>query len=814
MFISNFFVMSLYSNTISGIILNEKKEPIEFANITLFKTNDSLPISTTLSDSLGVYTFLNLAENNYSIEISYLGYITDSIKNISIKDRVDIININNRIDTIIVQDNEIQLNEIQLKLSSTTLTEVQVTATKPIYERKADRIIFNVENSVYSQGSDAMQALSKAPRVQLNNNEIKIAGRGDAAVLINDRLVRMSGEELSQYLKSIPSNDIQKIEVIPNPPAKYDAQGAALINIVLKKNKKQGYNGSIIGSFTQAQYQGGSLGATINYTKKKVSFNSSITNLVNKDYSEESNILQFNDQIWRDTAISKKLYNTLSGRFGLIVNINDKNTVGINYKGSWNNVFRNDENIITKIRTDYDVLLKNIEVNASINRKFYTHILTNYYTFEIDTLGKKLDIGFDFINSFRNINRTYSNDSYYGLDSLLSLPQENTTGKQKSYIYAINFDMEHPAKYGHWKYGIKSTYVKIRSDNKQNILQLDNKYKLDSTRSNLFNYKEFNQAVYCSFSKTIKKIDLEIGLRLEYTQLRGVLISINQVNKQQYIRPFPSLMLQYKHSEKNQINFSVDSRINRPSFSQLNPFRYYTSQYSYSEGNPYLQPLFSYGVSLEYIHKKNYSFSLYYNYTKNNSNPIQYTDTINKTNFWRWESFGRNIHDLGTYNRFDFNIKNRWDINVYLDLYIDFFKSPYLYKKSKRIYWSMELGLNNDFIFDKHSRFTGNLNFIFLPPGRSRGEKTMRGYYQLDIGLKAKLLKNKQLVISLYANNILKSKQSNGYLINNTGLYSSYTNYYNNRAFVLSISYSFGNKGIKTKTKAKQIENVDVNRTK
>lgn len=810
MSILNYITMSLYGNTISGIIHNDKKQPIEFANITVFKTNDSLPVSTTLSDSLGAFTFSNLAENNYSIEVSYLGYVTDTIKNISIKDRVDIINIENLIDTIIVQNNAIQLNEIQLKLSSTTLNEVQVIATKPIYERKTDRIIFNVENSVYSQGSDAMQALSKAPRVQVNNNEIKVAGRGDAAVLINDRLVRMSGEELSQYLKSIPSNDIQSIEVIPNPPAKYDAQGSALINIVLKKNKKQGYNGNVTGSFTQAQYQGGSLGITFNHTKNKVSFNSSVTNLANKDYSEESNILQFNDQIWRDTAINKKLYNTLSGRFELTININDKNTVGINYKGSWNNVFRNEEDIITKVKANNDVLLKNIEVNASINRKFFTHILTTYYTIEIDTLGKKLYIGFDFINSYRNINRTYSNDSYYGLDSLLILPQENTTGKQKSYISAINFDMEHPAKYGYWKYGIKSTYVNIRSDNKQNILQLDNTYKLDSTRSSLFDYKEYNQAMYISFSKTIKKVDIELGLRLEYTQLKGVLISKNQVNKQQYIRPFPSLMLQYKHSERHQLFFSVDSRINRPSFSQLNPFRYYISQYSYSEGNPYLQPLWSYGVSLEYIHKKNYSFSLYYNYTKNNSNPIQYTDTTNKTNFWRWESYGRNIHDLGTYNRFDFNIKNRWDINVYIDLYIDFFKSPYLYKITKRVYWGMELVLNNDFIFDKNSRFTGNLNFNFLPPGRSRGEKTMRGYYQLDLGLKAKLLKNKQLVIGFNANNIFKSKQSNGYLINNTGLYSSYTNYYNNRAFILSISYSFGNRSIKSKSK--QIENVDVNR--
>ena len=133
--------MQLIANNINGVVVNELKQPIEFANITVFKTNDSIPVATTLSDSLGGFTFSNLAENNYSIEVSYVGYITDTIKNISIKDRVDIINVENRIDTILVQNNAIQLNEIQLKLSSTTLNEVQVTATKPIYERKADRII-------------------------------------------------------------------------------------------------------------------------------------------------------------------------------------------------------------------------------------------------------------------------------------------------------------------------------------------------------------------------------------------------------------------------------------------------------------------------------------------------------------------------------------------------------------------------------------------------------------------------------------------------------------------------------------------------
>lgn len=811
MFILNNITISLYGNTISGIIYNEKKQPIEFANITVFKSNDSIPVATTLSDSLGAFICSNLAENNYSIVVSYLGYITDTIKNISIKDRIDIINIENRVDTIIVQDDAIQLNEIQLKLSSTTLNEVQVTATKPIYERKADRIIFNVENSVYSQGSDAMQALSKAPRVQVNNNEIKIAGRGDAAVLINDRLVRMSGDELSQYLRSIPSNDIQKIEVIPNPTAKYDAQGAALINIVLKKNRKQGYNGSVTGSFTQAQYQGGSLDATFNFTKKKVSLNSSITNQVNKFYREETHILRYTDQTWKDTMQNPQKVNSIFGRFNLIYDVNDKHQLGFSYNGNWNYVFWDKEFITTRIRDNEQELLQTIINTANNKRNLYNHNLVTFYTFKIDSLGKKLNIGFDFFNNYKNINRNYTNATYDGNDSLLShpIPQENTNGIQKSYIYTVNVDMGHPVKYGTWQYGIKFTYFNISSDNKQSILQTDNTYQLDSTRSNIFSYKEFNEAIYGSFNKSFNKLELQFGLRLEYTQLKGTLITTGNVNKQQYIRPFPSLMIQYKKSDNHQFNFSINSRIDRPAFYRLNPFKYYYNQFTYGDGNPTLQPLFRYTFSLNYLLKQNYSFSLYYNYSKNVAGQVTYIE--NKNIHFRWEA-DRQLHNLGITIESKFNLKDRWIPNLEMDAHIDFLNSAYLFNTNKRKYWGMSLSFNNDFIFDKNNRFSGNLNCYFTPNGYGQTELTMRTYFDLSMGIKLQLLKHKQLILAITGENIIKSIGTNGYKINPTGEYFSFTNYYNDRVFTFSIMYKFGNEGLKIKSK--QLENLDIKRTK
>lgn len=779
----------IHAVNIKGNIIDEKNRPIEFANITLFSAIDTVVVSTTFSDSSGFFELLNIHRGDYFLEISYLNYKKDSL-------------------LLSVFEDSVETGTISLQPLANSLDLVTITANKPIYERKADRIIFNVENSVYSQGSDAMQTLSKAPRVQVNNNEIKIAGRGDAAILINDRLVRMSGEELSQYLRSIPSNDIQKIEVIPNPPAKYDAQGAALINIVLKKNGKQGYNGSVTGSFMQAQYQGGTLGFNINFSKQKVSFSASITDRFNKGFAEEIHELQYSDQIWKDTMQNPQKVNSIFGRFSINYDISKKHQLGLNYNGNWNNVFWDKEYITTRIRDNNQELLQSIINTANNKRNFYNHNLVTYYTFKIDSIGKKLNVGFDYFNGYRMNNRNYNNKVYNKFDTLLNIPIpfENTNGLQKSNIYTTNIDLEHPVKYGVWQYGLKFTHLRINSKNTQSVLQNSN-YIIDTTRSNAFLYNENTQAVYASFIKSYKKIEIEAGMRIEFTQLKGIIESNNITNKQQYIRPFPSLMIQYKKDEKHQINYSINTRIIRPTFGQLNPFRYYTTPFNYSEGNPYLQPIYSFNTSVEYVYKQNYSFSIYYNYTHNNTGQVQYTDTINKTYLSKWEG-NRQIHDLGCFYQFYFSIKGRWQPSISIDAFVDFFKSPYLYNLKKRITWGMSLNLNNDFIFDKQQRFTGNLNFYFTPPS-PRQENFNRAYYKLDIGLKAKLLKEKQLTISCNANNILKSKQPNGYFTNPTGQYSSFQNYYNDRFVTFSINYKFGNKTIRSKEKQNNNENIN-----
>ena len=277
-------------------------------------------------------------------------------------------------------------------------------------------------------------------------------------------------------------------------------------------------------------------------------------------------------------------------------------------------------------------------------------------------------------------------------------------------------------------------------------------------------------------------------------------------------------MLQYTINENHQLNFSSNSRIDRPAFYQLNPFRFYYTQYNYAEGNPNLKPLNSYNFSLDYVLKENYTFSFYYNYSLNGAFQVRYVNADDTTNYAFWESDGRKMHDFGTYNEFNFSIKDKWNINTYIDAYVDFLKSPYIFNATKLIFWGMQLGIDNDFTFDKQSRFTGNLNLFCKeknsahPAKRNYGEITMRGFYQLDFGLKAKLLKSKQLILTLNAYNVMRSKDTNGYFLTPTGEYFSFTNFYNDRVFSFSFMYKFGNSNLKTRNK--KTENTDINRAK
>lgn len=217
-------------NTITGKIVGQANEPIEYAEVILH-TLDSIAIKSELTNEEGVFTFKDIARGTYKLNIQYFSQNIFS-KIIKLEGSLDL-------ETIITD-------------AGLNLSEVVITGKKPLIERKVDRLVFNVENSVAATGGNGLDALKLTPRIKVQNDEISMIGKGSVAVLINDRIVPMSGTDLATYLKSLNAEDIKSIEVISNPPAKYSAEGnSGLVNIVFKKSKNDAWNASLRSIYQQ-----------------------------------------------------------------------------------------------------------------------------------------------------------------------------------------------------------------------------------------------------------------------------------------------------------------------------------------------------------------------------------------------------------------------------------------------------------------------------------------------------------------------------------------------------------------------------------
>ena len=236
-------------------MISNKSKPVADVNILLFRLPDSFLIKGVLTDSIGAFEFNDLSSGNYFIK-TYRDGFRDSIIEIPGSSFSTPLHV-----------------ELVLNMGA-SLKEVAVTYRKPLIERRSDKLIFNVENSIANIGGEALDALSKTPGIRVNGDNISIVGKSSIRIMINDRLLEISGPDLVNYLKSISSDNISAIEVVTNPSAKYDAQGnSGLINIRLKKNNKEGWSVGLRSSYIQATYPSAATGVNVNYKKKKIAIN-------------------------------------------------------------------------------------------------------------------------------------------------------------------------------------------------------------------------------------------------------------------------------------------------------------------------------------------------------------------------------------------------------------------------------------------------------------------------------------------------------------------------------------------------------------
>ena len=399
-----------------------------------------------------------------------------------------------------------------------------------------------------------------------------------------------------------------------------------------------------------------------------------------------------------------------------------------------------------------------------------------------------MSVNFDYFGYKNNENRNFNT---------IDLLSANNTSEQNIENYSAKIDFEHPFSWIELSYGAKFSFIKTDSD----VNYFDTTAGtpvFDATQSNAFQYKENTQSFYVSGTKKISdKWETQLGLRLENTQTQGLSLTLNQKNKNNYTKFFPTFYITYTPDEKNSISLNYNKRINRPSYNRLNPFRWYSNPYSYVEGNPFLQPSFSNNLELNYTFDDNWTNSVYFSHTKNGFEQLTIVD--NSTNIQKTvaENFF-NTSVIGISESYTFN-KLKWlSSTLSFDWSYNWAKSliPITNQnlKGANAYFS----ISNDFILNKNKTLLFNISYWYNFKGVSDLDKSS-AYSQLDTSFKYLTL-DKKLQISLNVNDILKT---------NKPIYTSYTNntqidyknYYDLRMFRITISYAFGNKNIEVERK-------------
>ena len=597
------------ASKISGVIKDGNEKTLESATITLIKATDSSVVKVAIADKAGRYQFENITTGKYLVNVSATGHDAGFSSLVEVKEG----------------NASIEVPVIVLQPATKSLGAVVVTSKKPLIEQKIDRMVINVEASVTNVGSSALEVLEKSPGITVDKDgNISLKGKQGVVVLIDGRPSYLSGADLANMLRSMTSAQLDQIEIMTNPPAKYDAAGnAGVINIKTKKNKQFGYNGSVSATYGQGRYGRNNESFNFNYRNGKVNMFTNLSYNYGKRYNnldiqrnfrdkDTKQLLRYFDQ----EAKMQSIWRSFNAKVGMDYFASKNTTFGVVFNGysnpgefgNRNTTLISDANGLlineTKATADFDQHWKNFSTNLN-----FRHVL--------DTTGQEITADVDYLTYSSTNDMELSNyyfdaagNSIAKSDTLLgSLPQEIN-------IYSGKIDYLRPLKKGaKFEAGLKSSIVK--TDNNANYDSIvNNQLVHDYNRSNHFIYEENINAAYVNLSTPLgKKISAQLGLRLENTIAKGNQVTTGVTFERNYTQLFPTAYFQYKASDNHNVGLNYGRRIRRPNYHSLNPFIEFIDRYTSEQGNPNLKPQFSHNIELSHTFKGKLTTTLNYTNT-------------------------------------------------------------------------------------------------------------------------------------------------------------------------------------------------------
>lgn len=762
-------------SVLSGKVTAAEDLPVVAANVILMD-KDSVTVDWGVTDDEGKYRIENIDPGSYMLKIKSMGYKTKT--------------------TEIVIDSS--PSEHNILLEQDMLDEVVVT--QPRIERKADRVIFSVQNSTLSNGN-TWNVLANTPYLTAMGGSLSFKGREEPLIYINDRRSYLSAGELKQLLEGTPAELISNVEVIHAPPARYSAEGRVIVNIVMRKNLSIGYNGNVRSSYKQGVYPKYQFGTGHFYKTGKLNLYAGYSGDIKKTYQfHENNITFFTGGApsgeWNSVAEEVRDIRIHNANINLDYDINDNHV--LNFSG--NASIRTALDRLTQSNTEaYDIVTKQPDssFNSVIRSTYPKHNIGLNLDYKYDIgKGKKLRTNFHYTNYGYENNQNISTDYIINSDGSERDNAFTNEMEQNINIYTGRLDYSASAKDSDFEAGIG--WGNISFDN-----QIDQSSLSGTSEefSNIFFYDETNLSAYISYEKNWEQWDLELGFRGENTSLRGVSVSNNEINEQDYFKIFPSLYVTYKPADNHRFDLSYTKKIERPRYNMLNPFRQYINDNAYVTGNPNLLPAINHRINLTHTYNRSLSFNVYLFHFNNNTAQLSYVNNDDNKLIYADANLDKAM-EYGLDISWDTDVTSWWYLSIYFNV---LYAENYFYAVEsnnelvKTGRWGTFNTLSNSFTLSKDKTFTGNLWFQYLN-NRIKGNIVEKEMANLTIGLQ-KTFWNKRAIVSLYLNDILDTRP---YYSNVRYLDQDINSFYDAefQSFEINFTYKFGNYRLRTNKKS------------
>ena len=795
-------IVTTKAQEVSGIVNDGEGKPVAQATVSLLMLPDSAIAKNTLTDHNGRYQFAAVKKGKYLVTVSSLGY-------------------NYQIGGVVnaTGTGKLTMPAIGLVKTTANLENITVTSKKPLVEVRADKIIVNVENTINAVGNDALELLRKSPGVLVDKDDnLSLSGKNGVQVFIDGRPSPLSGKDLSDYLKSIQSTQVESIELISNPSAKYEAAGnAGIINLRLKKNKAFGTNGSVTAGYNIGTYPKYNTGLSVNHRNKKFNYFGNY----NYNKSRNENFANFY-RVQLDTIFDQKSVHTTSGnthgfKAGADYYADAKNTFGVILTGNFNtNKTLLDGRMVIAYKPTGTVdrlLDANNELNDQKN-----NLNTNLNYKYADTSGRELNVDADY-GVYRIHTNQYQPNIYYNPShtTVISSAIYNMIAPSDINTYALKTDYEQRLRKGKLGVGGKVSYVEANNDF-QRFNVFTNGKLLDTLRSNGFQYKENINALYVNYSRQWKGLMVQVGLRGENTNAKGVSDGHKWIAGQyqpydsaftrNYTDLFPSAAFTLNKNPMKQWTFAYSRRIDRPAYQDLNPFEFKLDEYTYQKGNTQLRPQYTNSVGVTYMYK--YFLTTTLNYSHVSDVFTQLIDTADKSKSFLTKK------NLANQDVVSLNIS----MPLQIKKYSGFFNLNSSYSHYKADFgtgrtidldvFNVSLFMQNSFKFTKN--LTGEINGFYSSPSIYQGTFKTRSMWGVDAGVQQTIMNGKATLKAAVSDIFLTMRwkatsEFAGQTVNANGGWES-------RLFKLSFAYRFGNNQVKAarqRKTASEEENKRVN---